>query len=91
MSMSRWLSCCGVALVLALPATAQEARDPYQWLEDVTGEKPLAWVKDRNAESVAELAKTPEFKAIDERLLKILDSKDKIPFVAKRGEFWMWW
>jgi len=39
----------------------------------VTGEKALAWVKARNGESTAELTKSPEFKALDERLLKILE------------------
>ena len=29
--------------------------DPHAWLEDVTGQKPLAWVKERNAESTGEL------------------------------------
>lgn len=23
--------------------------DPYLWLEDVTGDKPLEWVRERNA------------------------------------------
>src|SRR4029077_3760941 len=50
------------------------------------------WVKERNAESVAELAKTKEFQELDARLLKILDSKEKIPFVAKRGDhFYNFW
>ena len=29
--------------------------DPYLWLEDVQGEKALAWVRDRNAVSTAQL------------------------------------
>ena len=60
--------------------------DPYLWLEEVTGEKALKWVKEANAESIAELTKTPEFKALNERLLKILDSKERIPYIAKRGD-----
>ena len=63
-------------------------KDPFLWLEEVTGEKALAWVKERNAESTAELTKRPEFQALNDRLLKILDSKEKIPFIAKRGEFY---
>jgi prolyl oligopeptidase len=62
--------------------------DPFLWLEEVTGEKALAWVKERNAESTAELTKGPEFKELNDRLLKILDSKEKIPYVGKRGEFY---
>jgi prolyl oligopeptidase len=75
-------------VALAVPLAMADDPDPYLWLEDVTGDKALAWVKERNAESVAELTKTPEFQAMNERLLKILDSKDKIPFITKRGEFY---
>ena len=31
--------------------------DPYIWLEEVSGAKPLEWVKARNAESVSILEK----------------------------------
>jgi hypothetical protein len=66
--------------------------DPYLWLEDVTGEKALGWVKQRNAEATAELAKTKEFQTLNARLLRILDSQERIPFIEKRGalyyNFW---
>ncbi len=75
-------------MTLLLPARAEDAKDPYLWLEDVTGEKALAWVKERNAESKAELTRDEAFGKLDERLLKILDSTDKIPFVSKAGEFY---
>lgn len=80
-----------VALALAIPAipvATADDQDPNLWLEEVTGEKALAWVKKLNAESTAELANSPEFKALEQRLLKILDSKDKIPYITKRGEFY---
>src|SRR5262249_49272318 len=77
------------AVVVAIPLTAADDKDdPYLWLEEVTGEKALAWVKARNAESTGELTKSPEFQALNDRLLKILDSKEKIPYIAKRGEFY---
>src|SRR5262249_51119643 len=78
----------GVAFVLALPAGAEETRDPYLWLEDVTGEKPLRWAKERNAESTAALTKRAGFDETNDRILKILDSKDRIPFVSKNGDFY---
>ncbi|HEV8690714.1 MAG TPA: hypothetical protein VGQ91_10490, partial [Ideonella sp.] len=37
------------------PAPASAAADPYLWLEDVTGEKALAWVRERNTASRAVL------------------------------------
>jgi prolyl oligopeptidase len=62
--------------------------DPYLWLEDITGEKPLAWVKEQNAISTRELEASPNFEPIRKRLLSILDSKEKIPYVAKHGAYY---
>ena len=75
-------------MLLAQQTLAQTPDDPYKWLEDVTGKKPLEWVKEQNAQSVAELTKTEEFKKLDEHLLKILDSKDRIPTIAKHGRWY---
>src|SRR4051812_48049596 len=80
------LLACGTAIA------ADETKDPYQWLEDVTGDKALNWVKERNAISKGELASGAEFKALDERILKILDSKDRIPAISKDGKwFYNFW
>jgi len=79
-------------LLMPIAAAADSAPDPYLWLEDVAGEKQLEWVKARNAEAVAALAESDDFKALEQRLLAILDSKEKIPFVQKIGDryynFW---
>ena len=69
------------------PAAATE-EDPYQWLEDVTGAKPLDWVRAANAVTAAELEGTPAYKALEGDLLKILDSREKIPYVAKEGAYY---
>lgn len=64
------------------------AEDPYQWLEDVTGEKAIEWVKVRNAKSQAKLEVDPQFNRLREDLLAILDSKERIPSVGKQGKFY---
>ena len=73
-------------------AKTPETADKYLWLEDVTGDAALAWVRERNAESTAALAETEVFKALDSRLLTILDSDARIPYVDKMGghyyNFW---
>ena len=66
---------------------AQATDDPYLWLEDVGGDKPLAWVKERNAESQPLLEAKPEFKPIHDRLLAIYNSRERIPGVVKRGKW----
>jgi len=61
--------------------------DPYLWLEDVLGERALDWARAENAITKAALAEGAEFAALRERFLAILDSKEKIPHIAKRGPF----
>ncbi len=41
----------------------------------------LAWVKERNAETLKVLG-DPKTSALQQRILSILDSKDKIPYVS---------
>lgn len=90
------LTCAGAGLVLfigngqaAENAPAQTASDdPYQWLEDVTGEKALSWVKEQNAVSTKELEASPDFETIRKRLLAIMDSRERIPYVAKHGLYY---
>ena len=72
--------------------TTPPTADRYAWLEDVTGEKPLAWVHQQNARTDAELAGTPRFAGLQQDIEAILDSKAKIPDVEKIGDhyynFW---
>ncbi|MCI4568175.1 prolyl oligopeptidase family serine peptidase [Lysobacter sp. CFH 32150] len=70
----------------AMPATG--ATDPYQWLEDVTGQKQLDWVRVQNAKAEGELAKTAEFKQLEADIRAILDSDAKIPAVEKIGAYY---
>ncbi len=63
------------------------ADDPFLWLEEVEGERALAWVRARNAESTAVLEARPEYEPIRTRLLAQLDAKERIPQVARRGDF----
>ena len=76
-----------IALLLTMTPTnaIDEPHDPYKWLEDVTGARPLTWVKERNSESIGELAQSTAFQALERRLLEILDSDARIPTVQKIG------
>ena len=69
-------------------AAAQEAPDPNLWLEDVTGEKALTWVKAQDEITKKELKAVPGFEALRVRLLSIYDSKEKIPYVTKGGAYY---
>jgi prolyl oligopeptidase len=68
-------------------ATAPPPEDRYLWLEDVTGEKALDWVRARNAES-ATVLETRDFAGMEKRILDILDSDARIPYVEKLGPWY---
>ena len=69
-----------------VPATIPD--DPYLWLEDITGDKALAWVRECNAETAKELETTPGYKSLESDILKILDSDAKIPYINKAGAYY---
>ncbi|WP_115002037.1 prolyl oligopeptidase family serine peptidase [Xanthomonas campestris] len=90
--MSKFASICLVAgLITAGAVSAEEtavSNDPYAWLEDVTGAKPLDWVKAQNAKTEARLAVTPAFKQMESSIREVLDSDAKIPAVQKIGPYY---
>src|SRR5450830_496718 len=55
-------------------------QDPFLWLEDVTGDKALDWVKLRNQETRNKLDNDAGFQQLRGQLQTILDSK--IEFLA---------
>jgi prolyl oligopeptidase len=69
-----------------------DPEDPHLWLEEVSSETSLAWVREQNQKSTAQLTATPGFEPLRQRLLSILDSQDRIPMVTKLGphyyNFW---
>ena len=67
------------------PALTPPGDDPFLWLEEVTGERALAWVHARNAESLAQLTSQAEYAVIREQLLAVLNATDRIPQVSRRG------
>ncbi|OKK17340.1 prolyl oligopeptidase [Streptomyces sp. CB00455] len=71
---------------------SDEDPDPYLWLEDVTGEAALGWVRERNDETVAALAAAPAFKVLERAVREVLDDDGRIPYVVRRGRhlynFW---
>ena len=53
--------------------------DPYRWLEDVGGERAMAWVKAENGKSAGVLEKDPRFAGIYKSALAMAQAKDRIP------------
>ncbi|MFN3244712.1 MAG: prolyl oligopeptidase family serine peptidase [Planctomycetota bacterium] len=78
--------CTTLATTAQDPMPNEAANDPFLWLEDVGGDEPLDWVRARNKESQQALTGGKRFGELQQRILSILDSDDRIAYVAKRGE-----
>lgn len=65
---------------------AEDFEDPYLWLEDVTGERSLDWVRAHNTPTVDEFA-GEDFEAMRTAALEVLDTDARIPYVRRRGEY----
>eukprot|EP00403_Amphidinium_massartii_P014452 CAMPEP_0178428938 /NCGR_PEP_ID=MMETSP0689_2-20121128/30541_1 /TAXON_ID=160604 /ORGANISM="Amphidinium massartii, Strain CS-259" /LENGTH=792 /DNA_ID=CAMNT_0020050737 /DNA_START=41 /DNA_END=2415 /DNA_ORIENTATION=- len=59
----------------------------HEWLEEVLGERALEWVREGNSRTESKLG-NPKETALYDRILKILESKEKIPQVRKLGDYW---
>ena len=80
-----------VALMCVFSVKAQPVNsanmDPYLWLEEVQGDKALAWVRERNAVSTALLQAQPVFADNRAKVLGVLNNRDQIPGVTRRGDY----
>ncbi|MCC7267257.1 MAG: S9 family peptidase, partial [Caulobacteraceae bacterium] len=72
------------ALALAfipLTAHAQEAPvldDPYTWMEEIEGERALAWARAENAASLPRLQKDPRYATFEDEAKAVLTATDRI-------------
>jgi prolyl oligopeptidase len=65
--------------------TVGMSEDPYLWLEEVTGDAAMAWVRDRNAETVAELTGGARFTEMRDEIRAVFDADNRIPYVRRRA------
>ncbi|PRZ04780.1 prolyl oligopeptidase [Isoptericola sp. CG 20/1183] len=75
----------------ASPSGERSVPDPHRWLEEVSGDEALAWVRARNDEAHAALG-GGDLDATEAALREVLDSDDRIPDVSRIGDhlynFW---
>ena len=76
------LACTSIASISQVQAPA----DPYLWLEEVTGDKALAWVRERNAETESVIKSQPGFSSLRTELLEGLNARDRIPRFTRMGD-----
>jgi prolyl oligopeptidase len=79
-----------LALIAGDPPLSTD--DPHLWLEEIEGEKALAWVRERNAESLARLEADPRYPIFLQQIQTILEDKERIPMGELHGpwvyNFW---
>ncbi len=64
-----------------------EETDPYLWLEDVTGDDALAWVREHNAPHGGRTRGGERFEQMRSDALEVLDTDARIPYVRRRGDY----
>lgn len=66
--------------------------DPFLWLEEVEGERALAWVREQNARTLGILQGDPRYQRMHDDALRIVEATDRIAFPTFRGgviyNFW---
>ena len=95
-----FLSRLAIAVLLLAPCSllaqgggnGSTAADPFLWLEDVEGERPLAWVRERNARTLDVLQGDARFAGLQQSALEILNAADRIATPSFSGalvtNFW---
>jgi prolyl oligopeptidase len=68
------------------------AEDPYLWLEEIEGERALAWVREQNERSLAVLQGDPRYEQLHADALAIATSRDRLPTGDIRdGYYYNFW
>jgi len=66
--------------------------DPYIWLEEVDGDRALAWVSEQNEHSLDRLQSDPRYETIRDEALALYEASDRIPYGSYFGgqvhNFW---
>jgi len=87
---ARWR--CLALLLLGLGGAAAAEEDPYLWLEEVQGERALAWVREQQQATEQALQARPGQAALAEGLREVLASPQRLAPAQQLGEqlynFW---
>ena len=86
------LTLCAGAALAAAAALTPDSPDPYLWLADIHGAKPLAWVKEQNAKTFAVLKSDADYESDRQSILKVLNANDRIALGSlDRGDVYNFW
>jgi prolyl oligopeptidase len=81
-----------VLAVIASLGLAAAGADPFAWLEDIEGQRALAWVHQQNERSLRQLTGDARYQVAYRQALDILEDRSRIPYGSLRGghvyNFW---
>jgi len=87
---ARWR--CLALLLLGLGGAAAAEEDPYLWLEEVQGERALAWVREQQQAAEQALQARPGQAALAEGLREVLASPQRLaPAQQLGGQLYNFW
>src|ERR1022692_1273528 len=66
--------------------TPSEPPDKYQWLEDVSGDRSMAWVRAENQRTAKVIESDPRFADLQATALKVVESPDRLAIPAINGD-----
>lgn len=72
--------------------TRMSGDDPYLWLEDVEGERALAWVREQNQRSLAILEGDQRYAQLHADALALANNRDRLPLGGIHdGHYYNFW
>ena len=82
----------GLAEASGPPNLTPDSPDPFLWLSDIHGAKPLAWVKAQNKSTFSAVQSDLEYKRDYDTILAVLNANDRIPMpTIENGTVFNFW
>jgi prolyl oligopeptidase len=77
---------------LGVSQLSPNSPDPWLWLTDIHGTRPLAWAKVQNEKTFATLRSDPEYGKDHDAILNVLNAHDRIPLPSiENGVVFNFW
>ena len=76
-----------LCIILPCSVMGREKEDKYLWLEQIESKKALNWVRAENKKTTEILQNYPGFKKINEKILDIFNSKERIAYPSILGKY----
>ncbi len=86
------LASCSTTQTSAPTSTATMIEDPYLWLEEIEGERAIAWVREQNERSLSTLESDPRYAELHREALAIANNRDRLAVGSVReGYLYNFW